>query len=76
MIFSKALAGCAPLRKMPLMKKAGVPLTPALLPACKSSSTACLNFPPARHDVKRCASRLKLLAFAARLPASSFAPAT
>ena len=32
MIFSNADAGCAPLSKTPLTKKAGVPMTPAAVP--------------------------------------------
>src|SRR5467141_2508799 len=41
--------GCAPLMNTPLMKKAGVPLTPAALPAFMSSSTSAFFSPLSRH---------------------------
>jgi hypothetical protein len=33
MAFSKVASGCAPLKKIPLMKNPGVPLTPARIPS-------------------------------------------
>jgi hypothetical protein len=49
MIAWKASNGCAPERNLPLMKNAGVPVTPSDPPCRKSFSTASRNFREAKH---------------------------
>ena len=44
MIDLKRSKGCAPERKRPLMKKAGVPRAPILLPMAASASTCSASF--------------------------------
>jgi hypothetical protein len=57
MIFLNASNGCAPLSIRPLMKKAGVPFTPASLPASMSASTIALYLCESMQVLKRAASR-------------------
>src|SRR5438034_6306689 len=49
--------GCAPLSIRPLMKNAGVPLTPASSPACASASTCALYLRASTHELNFDASR-------------------
>src|SRR2546426_357318 len=52
MIFSKAEAGCAPARKIPLMKKPGVPERPIRTPDWTSCSTCCEYRQQVEQDVQ------------------------
>src|SRR5215469_9918617 len=72
MTFLNSSMGWAPFRKMPLMKKAGVPPTPAASPACWSASTAFFFSPESRHWLNFCASIPTSEACALRSAGSSF----
>ena len=49
MIFSNSASVWVPFTNSPLMKKPGVPLTPAWVPSFTSCSIWALNFPPVRQ---------------------------
>jgi hypothetical protein len=67
MILSNSACGWAPFRKTPLIKNPGVPLTPTLLPSCKSASILALTFPLVRQDWND-------LSFSPKTRAWAFAP--
>src|ERR1700688_3119469 len=74
MTFERSSADTTPLMKRPLTNIAGVPLTPALVPACMSLFTAGVSLPESRQLLKL-AALMPAMPAAFDLSASTASPA-